>query len=231
MAQSLNRLLASLPADVFSMLQPHLQPAELIFGDVLADTGQAITHVYFPHSGIISLVVDLSVGLMIETAMIGYDGALNAAPALDGKVSLNKAIVQLAGKASVIDAEQFSKIADESKELRSVLIRHEQVVFAQAQQSAACNASHSVEARMCRWLLRMRDLHESNDLSLTQEFLAQMMGVRRTSVSLVAGTLQKAGLISYRRGHIRILDVEAIRDGACECYDTVKAQYERMLST
>jgi CRP-like cAMP-binding protein len=226
MVQSPNRLLATLSANLFSILQPHLKPADLKFGDVLGDTGQPVTHVYFPHSGIISLVVELSVGFMIETAMIGRDGALNAASALDGKVSFNKAIVQLAGKASVIKADQLSKIADDNKELRSLLIRHEQVVFAQAQQSAACNASHLVEARMCRWLLRMRDLNEGDDLQLTQEFLAQMMGVRRTSVSLVAGTLQKAGLISYRRGHIRILDVEAVREGACECYATVHAQYQ-----
>jgi CRP-like cAMP-binding protein len=230
MAQSPNRLLASLSAEVFSLLQPHLKPVDLNFADVLGDTGQPITSVYFPHSGIVSLVVELSVGSMIETAMVGRDGAANAASALDGKVSLNKAIVQVAGKASAIDAHQLSNIADGSKELRSLLIRHEQLLFAQAQQSAACNASHVVEARMCRWLLRMRDLTDGNDLSLTQEFLAQMMGVRRTSVSLVAGTLQKAGLISYRRGHIRILDVAGVADGACECYATVSAQYEQMLS-
>jgi CRP-like cAMP-binding protein len=113
--------------------------------------------------------------------------------------------------------------------LRSLLIRHEQVLFAQAQQSAACNASHKVEARMCRWLLRIRDLTGSDDLKLTQEFLAQMLGVRRTSVTLVAGTLQKADLIKCKRGNIRLLNVEQLKEATCECYATVKANYERLL--
>jgi hypothetical protein len=116
-------------------------------------------------------------------------------------MSLNKAILQLAGVASVIDVDRIRDITDEFKTLRSLLIRHDQVLFAQSQQSAACNASHSVEARMCCWLLRMRDLAGGDDLTLTQEFLAQMMGVRRPSVSLVANTLQKAGFIKYSRGH------------------------------
>jgi CRP-like cAMP-binding protein len=111
---------------------------------------------------------------------------------------------------------------------RAVLVRHEQVLLAQAQQSAACNASHTVEARMCRWLLRMRDL-VGEELPLTQDFMAQMMGVRRPSVSLVAGTLQQAGLIKYRRGHITIVDIERLQDSACECYETVRTHYEAML--
>ena len=121
-------------------------------------------------------------------------------------------------------------IADDNSAFRSIIIRHEQVLFAQSQQSAACNASHSVERRMCRWILRMRDLAESDQLTLTQEFLAQMIGVRRSSVSIVAGTLQKARLIQYRRGNIRILDVEGLRDGCCECYGAVKAHYDRLIS-
>ena len=167
---------------------------------------------------------------MIETAMVGKDGVLNGASALDGKVSLNKGLVQLAGVASVVDADRLRTIADDNSAFRSIIIRHEQVLFAQSQQSAACNASHSVERRMCRWILRMRDLAESDQLTLTQEFLAQMIGVRRSSVSIVAGTLQKAGLIQYRRGNIRILDVEGLREGCCECYGAVKAHYDRLIS-
>jgi len=229
-AQSPNKLLASLPAKIFEALAPHLKTVELKHGTVLAEAGSTVQRVYFPHSGVISLVVDLSVGEMIETAMIGRDGVFNAASALDGKVSLNKAIVQLAGEASVMNVDKLRSIADEHKTFRSLLIRHEQVLFAQSQQSAACNASHTVEARMCRWLLRMRDLSGSDEMTLTQEFLAQMLGVRRTSVSVVANTLQKAGFIRYRRGNIRLLDVEKLRDGACECYATVKAHYERLLA-
>ena len=230
MSKSPNRLLASLPADTFSAVSPHLKIVELKFGAVLAEAGSPIRQVYFPYSGVISLVVELEVGMMIETAMVGRDGALNAAPALDGKVSLNKGIVQVAGSAGTIEANRLRRLANELEPFRSALIRHEQVLFAQSQQSAACNASHSVEARMCRWLLYMRDLAGSDDLILTQEFLAQMLGVRRPSVSLVANMLQKAGLIKYSRGQVRLLNVKGLQKGACECYGTVKAHYERLLS-
>jgi len=167
---------------------------------------------------------------MIETAMVGRDGVLNASSALDGKVSLNKAIVQLAGTASVIEVDQVSKIANEFEPFRALLIRHDQLLLAQAQQSAACNASHSVEARMCRWLLRMRDLADGDELKLTQEFLAQMLGVTRPSVSLIANSLQDNGLITYRRGNMRLLDIEGLRTGSCECYGTVKNHYQTLLS-
>ena len=230
MSKSPNRLLASLPADAFSAISPYLKIVELKFGDVVAEAGSPIRQVYFPYSGVISLVVELDVGAMIETAMVGHDGVLNAAPALDGKVSLNKGIVQAAGSAGTIEVNRFRRLANEFEPFRSLLIRHEQVLFAQSQQSAACNASHSVEARMCRWLLYMRDLAGSDDLILTQEFLAQMLSVRRPSVSIVASPLQKAGLIKYSRGHMRLLDVKGLEKRACECYGTVKAHYKRLLS-
>jgi CRP-like cAMP-binding protein len=225
-----NRLLASLSADAFSAISPHLKIVELKFGDVLAEAGSPIRQVYFPYSGVISLVVELDVGMMIETAMVGRDGAFNAASALDGKVSLNKGIVQSAGSAGTLEVNRLRRLANELEPFRAILIRHEQVLFAQSQQSAACNASHSVEARMCRWLLYMRDLAGSDDLMLTQEFLAQMLGVRRPSVSLIANTLQKAGLIKYSRGRMRLLNVPGLKKGACECYGTVKAHYQRLLS-
>src|SRR6478609_3246338 len=230
MAKSPNRLLASLPADAFSAISPHLKIVELKFGEVLAEAGSPIRQVYFPYSGVISLVVELEVGMMIETAMVGRDGVLNAAPALDGKVSLNKGIVQSAGSAGTIEVNRFRRLANEFEPFRSLLMRHEQVLFAQSQQSAACNASHSVEARMCRWLLFMRDLAGNDDLMLTQEFLAQMLSVRRPSVSIVASPLQKAGLIKYSRGRMRLLDVKGLQKRACECYGTVKAHYRRLLS-
>ena len=230
MSKSPNRLLASLPADAFSAISPHLKIVELKFGEVVAETGSAIRQVYFPYSGVISLVVELDVGAMIETAMVGRDGVLNAAPALDGKVSLNKGIVQSAGSAGTIEVNRFRRLANEFEPFRSLLIRHEQVLFAQSQQSAACNASHSVEARMCRWLLFMRDLAGNDDLMLTQEFLAQMLSVRRPSVSIVASPLQKAGLIKYSRGRVRLLDIKGLEKRACECYGTVKAHYRRLLS-
>jgi CRP-like cAMP-binding protein len=230
MTQSPNRLLAALPPNAFAAIAPHLKTVALKFGDVLAEAGSPIRQVYFPYAGVISLVVELDVGSMIETAMVGRDGALNAASALDGKVSLNKGIVQMAGSAGTIDVNRLRRLANEHEQLRSLLIRHEQVLFAQSQQSAACNASHTVEARMCRWLLYMRDLAGSDELMLTQEFLAQMLSVRRPSVSMVANPLQKAGVFKYSRGRIRILDVKGLQKRACECYGTVKAHYRRLLS-
>ncbi len=229
MPQSPNLLLARLPSKVFADIRPHLQLVELTHGDVLAEAGDTLKRVYFPHSGIISLVVDLSVGEMIETAMVGRDGVFYGSAALDSGVSLNRGIVQVTGVASVIDARLVSRIADKDKPFRSLLIRHDLLLFSQAQQSAACNSSHKVEARMCRWLLRMRDLAGSDDLLVTQEFLGQMIGVRRPSVSVVARALQGAGLIRYKRGNVRLLNVPKLRKSACECYETVKAHYNRLL--
>jgi CRP-like cAMP-binding protein len=220
-------LLASLPRAVFGAVKLDLKLVELIHGDVLAETGGSVRRVYFPHSGVISLVVELSVGEMIETATVGRDGAVGAASALDGRVSFNKGIVHVAGVASVMDVKRLRALTDENKRFRSLLIRHEQVLFAQAQQSVACNASHSAAARMCRWLLRMRDLGGER-LQLTQEFLGQMMGVQRSTVSLIANTLQRAGLIKCSRGNIEILDVEGLREVACECYATVAAHYQKL---
>ena len=224
-----NHLLASLPAAELEPLLPHLKTVELAHEAVLYDAGETIKDVYFPHSGIVSLVVSLASGELIETGMVGRDSLVGGASALDGKVSLNKAIVQIAGHASTLGIERLRSAANESVPFRTSLIRHEQLSLVQAQQSAACNISHALEARLARWLLRCRDLTGSEDLDLTQEFLAQMLGVRRTSVSLVAGALQQAGLIRYRRGHIRILDVEGMQDTACECYETIRSQSDRLI--
>jgi CRP-like cAMP-binding protein len=135
---------------------------------------------------------------------------------MDGLISLNKVIVQLTGKAETLDVAHLREIADKSPEFRTTLVRHEQVLFAQAQQSAACIAAHTVEARLSRWLLRSRDLSGSGTLLLTQEFLAQMLGAQRSGVSPAAHTLQEAGLIRYKRGHIEILNLEGIEDASCE---------------
>jgi CRP-like cAMP-binding protein len=220
-----NSILAALAPATFEKIKPHLRKVDLKQGAVVFETRGIIEDIYFPHSGIISLVVEMKEGDMLETAMVGKDGVLGAASALDGKVSLNKAIVQSVGIASAMKADKVRELAKADDHLHSLLIRHEQVLFASAQQSAACNASHQVEARLCRWLLRMRDLL-GDDLHLTQEFLSQMIGARRSSVSLVAGTLQSAGLIKYRRGHIQILDVDGLKEASCECYEVVKGHYD-----
>jgi CRP-like cAMP-binding protein len=226
--QPSNRILASLRPEIFEMLRPHLTNVEFKHGSVLAEPGEPISKIYFPHSGIISLVVPLSVGDMVETAMIGRDGVFQASSALDGNVALNRAVVQIAGAGSVAPIQRVADLADRFREFRALLVKHEQVLFAQAQQSSACNVSHVVEARLCRWLLRTRDLVGDNDLTITQEFLAQMLGVRRSSVSITAHTLQKAGLIKYKRGHVRVLDPAGLEESACECYQAVRGHYERL---
>jgi len=224
-----NRLLSSLaPADI-DAIRPHLETIDLPQEMVVFADGEAISRVYFPHRGIISLLVDLASGDMIETAMIGRDSLVGGLSAIDGKISLNRAVVQVAGAASVLSADRLRHAAAQSADLRAILIRHEQAILAQSQQSAACNATHTLEARLARWLLRCRDLLDSEDIPLTQEFLAQMLGVRRASVTLVANTLQQAGLIAYKRGHIRVQDVEGLKESACECYATLRSHADRLL--
>jgi CRP-like cAMP-binding protein len=229
MPRASNLFLASLADADFEALRPHLKPVELPQGTVLYEIGASIHQVYFPHSGIVSLVVDLANGDTIESAMIGRESIVGASAGLNGQLSVCKAIVQIAGAATAVDPHRLRTLAETSTACRTALFKHEQLILVQAQQSAACNATHTIDARLARWMLRCRDLQGSDDLVLTQEFIAQMLGVRRTSVSVVANTLQQAGLVRYRRGHIRILDVEGLQETACECYQTVKAQSERLL--
>jgi len=223
-----NALLAGLSASDASALQPHLKPLHLSQKTVLFEAGDRISTVYFPTSAVVSLVVTLASGEMTEAAMVGKDGAIGIASALDGKLALCSAVVQLAGDALVCDSAAFRGAALQSENLISKIMRHEQTLFAQAQQSTACMANHEIDARLCRWLLRARDLSGSDQLPFTQEFLAEMLGVRRTSVTTVARTLQEAGIIRYSRGRIEIVDVEGLRDSACECYETIKEQYGQL---
>jgi CRP-like cAMP-binding protein len=216
------------PADQ-KLLTPHLRSAHFEQRNVLFEADEQINHVYFPTSAVVSLVVTLSTGEIIEAAMVGMDGVVGASAALDGKISLSRGIIQLGGEIVVCDLDALKSAALQSPKLLSLLIRHEQTVYAQAQQSAACFATHRVEARLCRWLLRARDLSESDNLPFTQEYLAEMLGVRRTSVTAVAHTLQAAGLIKYARGKIQIVDAKELQESACECYGSVKAHYQRLI--
>jgi CRP-like cAMP-binding protein len=227
--RSANHLLAALPAAVFEQLCPHLQTMELVQEVVLIAAGEPLMQAFFPHNGVISLVVSLTEGQAVEVAMIGRESVLGGSAALDGSISLTDAIVQLRGTASTLDVERLRTVANQSIAFRTTLVRHEQALFAQAQQSAACNASHSAESRLTRWLLRMHDLAEAEDLPLTQEFLAQMIGVERNSVSLIAHKLQAAGLIKYSRGRIKITNIDGLKDVACECYSVVNFQHHRLL--
>jgi CRP-like cAMP-binding protein len=228
--RSPNNFLASLSPSDFELLQPHLKLIELRHESVLFERGTKVKNVYFPHSGIISLVVPLRGGRIIEAAMVGRDSNVGASSALDGRITLNRGIVQLPGAASVMSAAPFRKAAEQSNAFRSTLVRHEQVLFVQAQQSAACNATHRVEARLARWLLRARDLFSEDTMPLTQEFLSQMLGVQRSSVSGVANSLQQLGLINYNRGRVQITNLQGLRMEACECYIAIKSQYDRLLS-
>ncbi len=226
---SRNLLLQALPTEEFEVLRPRLELVELTKDAVLVEAGAALSHVYLPLSGVISMVVRLSEGQTVEVAMVGRDSLFGASAALDGEISLTDAVVVLPGTAAILNVADFRAAAERSAALRALLARHEQALFAQAQQSAACNASHTVEARLSRCLLRVRDLCDSETLPLTQEFLAQMIGVQRNAVSIVAHALQQARIIRYSRGHIEIKDVDGLRQTSCECYRVVKAQRDRLL--
>ncbi len=228
-ARSPNHLLAALAADDFESLRPNLRRFELKRGDELAAAGAALTRVYFPHGGVIALVVSLAGGEAIEAAMIGRDSVFGAMDALGDGIAVNDGVVQLSGAASMIESAQLRAVADRSGPLRAILIRHAQGLLAQAEQSAACNAFHSAEARLARLLLRLRDLTGDEKFPLTQESLAEMIGVRRNSVSLIAHNFQQARLIKYSRGQIEIIDAAGLTESACECYLAVRRGYDRLL--
>jgi CRP-like cAMP-binding protein len=224
-----NAILASLSLSDTEALRPHLRSVHLESKRILFDIGDIIDSVYFPAGAVVSLVVALSNGQTVEGAMVGKDGVVGVAAALDSKIALTQAIVQLPGDAFVCDAAVFKSTVMQSEKFLSLLFRHEQAVYAQAQQSTACMAAHDVQSRLCRWLLRARDLSGSDTLNFTQEFLAEMLGVRRTSVTVDAHTLQNAGFIKYTRGKIQIINVEGLHEGACECYHMVRSHYEKLL--
>jgi CRP-like cAMP-binding protein len=221
-----NGWLESLPSDIFGVVRRYLGMVTLVSGERLWRMGDRVRQVYFPVSGTISLVVELKDGDAIETAMLGRPNILNASSALNANGALMEALTLVAGQALVADVGPIRKIAQESAEFRSRLAWHEHKLLAHTQQTAACNAHHSIEARTCRWLLRARDLTESDDLGLTHEQLARMLGVRRPGVSLAVEGLQRDGLINYHRGLIRLTDTAGLRGRACECYEAVKAIWD-----
>jgi CRP-like cAMP-binding protein len=230
MPHSKNFLLNRLDADILGRLLPNVSVVQLASGDVLAGTHERVEKVYFPHTGVISCVVETIGGGAIETGMIGNDGAFGSSQALDDKVSLNHVVMQVPGAVSVISSDRLREAANEMPLFRGLLVKYEQFFLAQVQQTAACNALHTVQARTCKWLLRMQEL-AGDDLPLTQEFLAQMMGVRRTSVTDVATDLQRSGMISYSRGRIHIKDLDQIQRRACECHADVSWHYRRIFQS
>ena len=224
-----NLLLASLSESDLKLLLPHLKLMHVKQHQLLFEPGGKILTTYFPLTAIVSLVVLLSGGQSVEAAMVGRDGVVSATAALDGQLAVNRGVVQLAGDLLACDSNLLKAAAKQSDTLMSLLLRHEQALFSQVQQSAACIANHMVEARLCRWLLRARDLAQNDMLEFTQEYLGEMLGVRRTSVTVVAHTLQQAGFLKYSRGKITLLNLDGLNDGACECYETVRSHYEELL--
>ena len=219
-----NKLLAALPRDQFDLLAPNLTTLSLQQGEVLAEPGDEFDHVYFPQSGMLSLLAVLRDGKAIETATVGREGVVGAMAGLGLYKSLVRVVVQLPMMVSKIPASQFRKAAAQNEAVRNMCIQYNEVLLSQARVTAACNALHVVEARFCRWLLQTADRAESHNVALTHEFLAEMLGVRRTSVTEVASRMQAAGAINYTRGQITILKRAMLEKMSCECYQTLVDQ-------
>jgi CRP-like cAMP-binding protein len=228
MAQT-NRLLQLLSGAELAGLNQHFRTIDLRQGDVLAEPGDNIRSVYFPHSGIVSFMVDLLDGSVVQTGTVGRDGVIGAAQALDDRTSINSIIVQVPGTASLIDRDRLREVMkDTDSTIRKVFASHEQFFVADIQQTAACNECHPTHARIARWLLRMRDLG-GDDLKITQQYLAAMIGVRRSTVSPIARAMQEAGVLSYVRGNVHIGNVEALKKLSCECHRAFRENYEALL--
>jgi len=224
-----NRLIDSLSAADLGLVAPHLTLVDLERGRLLYDPGDRIDTVYFPHDGVISLMTLMENGAAIESATIGREGALGLMAAVAPRQSLSRAIVQTPTRASRIAATHLHDAWEKSGHIRALVDRHTEALYGHAIQSVACNALHSVEARFCRWLLTCHDRISTDTVALTQEFLADMLGVQRTTVTAVARSLQAQGAIRYRRGVVDIVDRSVLEQLACECYGVIRRNYERLL--
>jgi len=217
-----NRLLAALSDDSFILLEPDLRQLTLPQGVVCYGAGDPIDQVYFPHTGMISQLITTGDGDMVETSSVGREGAVGLQCGLGPRLSFIRTIVQIPGRFSAISAARFEHATSRSAALRDVIVRYTETVWAEAQQNAACNAIHDGSSRLCRWLLQCADRTGSEQLLLTQEFLSEMLGVRRTTVTLLAQELQRRGVLRYSRGRITILDRATLETSTCECYDAIK---------
>jgi CRP-like cAMP-binding protein len=226
---STNHFLNCLSADDQYLLQIHLRPVNLPQGAIIFDTAAAIERVIFPHTGAASVVVRLAGGQSVATGLIGRNGVLGASAALGGRTALNQTIVQIRVTGAAIDSGTLTKLADQSASLRTALVLWNRMVLAQAQHIAACNAIHGLQQRLCGWLMRTRDLVESDGLPLTHDFLSQMLGVRRASVTLIAQHLHDLGIISCRRALFTVLDPERLEQSACECYRSINDHFDRLI--
>jgi CRP-like cAMP-binding protein len=224
-----NRLLTLLSDDDYERLRPHLAPVAFDYRKSLYEASRPIGQVYFPIDGVASLVIMTTDGASAEVGTIGSEGMVGLPVCLGDSDAPSSVYVQVPGTALEIDARIFRGELERSPTLNLVMLRYAHAFFNQVAQSAACAHLHKVEQRCCRWLLMTNDRMPSGDFLLTQEFLGMMLGVRRTTVTDVMGSLQRAGLIRYRRGHVTILDEEALRQRACECYEISKLEFDRLL--
>ena len=226
-----NHLLAALPAEEFAQLEPHLERVTFGLGDVIYESGEQLEYVFFPTTAIISLLYIMENGSTAEIGMTGNDGLVGVALFMGGSTTPNRAIVQSAGNAFRLGTKPLQIAFGIGGIFQSILLRYTQYLMTQISQTAVCNRLHSVEEQLCRWLLINHDLLQTNELVMTHELIANMLGVRREGVSIAAGHLQAQGLIKYVRGTITMLDRSALESAVCECYQVVKAEYDRILGT
>lgn len=218
-----NMLLSALPRAQIDLLAPHMETKQLAQGLVLTGDGEEVDHVYFPHNGMLSLLVVMRDGKAIEVATVGREGVVGAMAGLGLYTSPIRVVVQLSMAVTAIAAPRFREAVGKSSTVRDLCLHSNEVLLLQARVTAACNALHPIESRFCRWLLQSADRAQSDVVELTQMFLAEMLGVRRTSVTDVASHIQKTGAITYTRGVIRIVDRKALESSACECYQRLRA--------
>jgi len=223
-----NHLLAALPAAAYERLLPHLEPVAMPLGMVVFESGSKLRYLYFPASGIVSLLYAMEDGASTEIAVIGNEGVVGIALFMGGESTPSRAVVQSAGNGFRLNAALLKKEFERGGSLQYLLLRYTQALIAQMTQTAVCNRHHSVDQQLCRWLLLSLDRLPSNELAMTQELIANMLGVRREGVTEAAGKLQAAGLIRYSRGHITVLDRPKLEKRVCECYAVVKKEMDRL---
>ncbi|OWW20680.1 Crp/Fnr family transcriptional regulator [Noviherbaspirillum denitrificans] len=224
-----NHLLAALPPEEFARLEPHLELVSMPLGEVLYESGGRMQHVYFPTSSIVSLLYVMEDGASAEIAVVGNEGILGIALFMGGGTTPSRAVVQSAGHGFRLQAALLRDEFNRAGPMLHLLLRYTQALITQMAQTAVCNRHHSVDQQLCRWLLMSLDRLSTNELFMTQELIANMLGVRREGVTEAAGKLQSAGLIHYRRGHITVIDRAGLEARACECYQVVKKEFGRLL--
>jgi CRP-like cAMP-binding protein len=224
-----NRLLDALPRDEYDRLHPNLEKVSLPLKEILYEANGPIPHVFFPLNGVVSLVILMEGGFTLEVGTIGNEGMVGTPVFLGSESSPTRAVSQVSGAALRLEAKVFQEEMKRGGPLYDLVQRYTQAMINQISQSTVCNRRHSVQKRMCRWLLMSHDRVGSDEFHLTQEFLSQMLGVRRPTVSAVAGILQKAGLLTYHRGRMTILDRKGLEAASCECYQVVREELDRLL--